>query len=331
MNNTNILVTGGCGFIGSNFIRYLFDNYTNVGVLNLDFMGHGSNNYHKQFPYGEGNIYHHYNGDISKLDRIVVDEKDKDVKLPFDIIFNFAAESHVDRSISTPRPFIESNVMGTLQMLEFARKMGCRRFVQVSTDEVYGSADEKDYSFEEFEVYNPSSVYSASKASAEMLCSAYSKTYGMDIVITRCSNNYGPLQFEEKLIPKVIHNALNDIKIPVYDEGTQRREWSYVDDHIEDLITVAMYGGKGHIYNVGDGYEMDNLSLVKKILKVLDKPESLIEFVPNARPGHDFRYAINTNKLHKLKSFINIQPREITEEYFTKKLTETIEYYKSAK
>jgi len=205
-----------------------------------------------------------------------------------------------------------------------ARRIGVKRVILVSTDEVTGSI--KTGSTKEFAKYDPSSVYSATKASAEMLAKAYYKTHGMDVVTTRCSNNFGPNQFEEKLIPKVIKNALSDKKIPIYDEGLQRREWTYVEDHVKDLIVVAEHGKKGEIYNVGDGFEFSNIDIVKRILNILDKTDDLLQFVPNARKGHDFRYSIDLSKIKKLKEQCGIELNIIG---FEERLDKTINYYKN--
>lgn len=311
-------MTGGFGFIGSSFINYLIDNYDEFKLINFDFKGIGSNVNNVKEPRSDKQEIHHIEVDISRdLERGREWEH-----LPFDYMFHFAAESHVDRSIDTPEPFIKSNVVGTMQMLELARKVGVKRFINISTDEVVGSVKR---SAKEDKPYNPSSVYSASKASAEMMCNAYKVTYGMDIVTTRCGNNYGLNQYEEKLIPKVITNALNDQTIPIYDEGKQIREWVYVDDHISDIIFVAENGVSGETYNVGNGFSISNIKLVKKILKYLGKGQDLIEFVPNARLGHDFKYSLNLEKLNKLKSTDNIP--NVTEKYFDKLLEKTIDSY----
>lgn len=348
MNGKRLLITGGCGFIGSNFINYLIDNYDDFRLINFDFEGIGSNkSFIKELRTDKQEI-HHIRWDIS---RDIIKNRVWD-DLPFDYLINFAAESHVDRSITTPEPFISSNVMGTMQMLELARKIGIKRVIHISTDECVGSVKKPA---KETAKYNPSSVYSASKASAEMICNAYKLTYGMDIIITRCGNNYGPNQFEEKLIPKAIKNALNGEKIPVYDKGEQVREWVFVEDHIKDIIFVAEYGKSGEIYNVGRyGYPLKNLDLVKKILKILNKSEELIEFKPNARLGHDFKYAINTDKLKQLyktvarqhydsntspnlyndtfeddMKFIEIVDKVFNENIFDVRLKETIKYYEN--
>lgn len=325
MNGKRILMTGGCGFIGSNFINYLIDNYEDFRLINFDYEGIGSNKSFVKEP-KENQEVHHIKWNIANdiLKNRTWDD------LPFDYLFHFAAESHVDRSISTPEPFIDSNVKGTIQMLELARKIGIKKTILVSTDEIYGSVKKPA---KETAKYNPSSVYSASKASAEMLANAYKTTYDMDIIITRCSNNFGPNQFEEKLIPKVIKNALEGKEIPVYDKGEQIREWTWVNDHITDLIFVAENAPKGEIYNVGSGYSISNIELVKEILKILDKSEDLIKFIPNARLGHDFKYAIDTSKISKLKDKSGGVLLEddigLNRKYFIQKLKQTIEYYEN--
>jgi dTDP-glucose 4,6-dehydratase len=322
MENKKILMTGGLGFIGSNFINYLIDTFDSFQLINFDYHGIGSNRKYVKANRANTQEIHHIQWDIS-YDIL----KNREwVDAPFDYLFHFAAESHVDRSISTPEPFVRSNVMGTMQMLELARKIGIKRVVAISTDEIYGSVNKP---VKETAKYNPSSVYSATKASAEMLCNAYKTTYGMDIVITRCGNNYGPNQFEEKLIPKVITNALNDKKIPVYDKGEQIREWVYVEDHVKDILFVAEHGKSGEIYNVGHGFPITNLELVKKILKILDKSEDLIEFIPNARKGHDFKYSLDLSKIDTLQRGKDTVMGEINvnEEYFNRRLNETIKYY----
>lgn len=314
-------MTGGLGFIGSNFINYLIDNYDEFKLINFDFEGIGSNVDNIKEPKTDKQEIHHIKWDIS-YDII----KNKElIGLPFDYLFHFAAESHVDRSIDTPEPFVRSNVLGTIQLLELARKIGVKRFVNISTDEVVGSVKR---AATENKPYNPSSVYSASKASAEMMCNAYMVTYGMDIVTTRCGNNYGPNQYTEKLIPKVITNALNDKTIPIYDDGKQIREWCFVEDHVKDVIYVAKNGKSGEIYNVGTGYPLTNIKLVKHILDILNKPEELIEFQPNARLGHDFKYSLDIGKLQKLKHTNSDQILgNVDRKYFNNKLKQTIEHY----
>jgi dTDP-glucose 4,6-dehydratase len=322
MDNKRILMTGGLGFIGSNFVNYLIDNYDEFKLINFDFGGVGSNLDNIKEPKSDKQEIHHVKWDISND---IIKNREW-VDLPFDYLFHFAAESHVDRSIDTPEPFVRSNVMGTMQMLELARKIGVKRFVNVSTDEVVGSVKR---AANEKKPYNPSSVYSASKASAEMMCNAYKVTYGLDIVTTRCGNNYGPNQYEEKLIPKVITNALTDQDIPIYDEGKQIREWCFVNDHIEDVIYVAENGESGETYNVGFGFPLTNIKLVNKILKYLNKkPKDLVKFKPNARLGHDFKYSLDITKLQRLKES-NGDPvwGDISEEYLDNHIKDTVDYY----
>lgn len=318
MNGKHILMTGGLGFIGSNFINYLIDNYDDLRIINFDFRGIGSNINNVKEPRTKKQEIHHIKWDISN--DILKNRTRED--LPFDYLFHFAAESHVDCSISTPEPFVKSNVMGTMQMLELARKIGIKKFIHVSTDECYGSVKRP---VKENYMYNPSSVYSATKASAEMICNAYKHTYGMDIVITKCGNNFGPNQFDEKLVPVIIKKALNNETIPVYGDGSQVRHWVYVMDHIKDIITVAEHGKSGEIYNIGGGKLLKNIELVKMILKILDKPEDLIEFKPNARLGHDQKYAIDCSKFIKLKG-CELNNRI---DNFQHNLEYTIRYYKN--
>jgi dTDP-glucose 4,6-dehydratase len=288
MNNKKILVTGGYGFIGSNFINYLIKEYDEFELVNIDYLGFGSNIDNVNTTRLDTQKITHHIKDIYSYPEYLNNEK-------FDYIIHFAAESHVDRSISSPVPFYESNVMGTLQILEYAKNSKSGRFIMISTDEVYGSCETG--SFVETDPLNPSSPYAASKASAELICNSYIKTFGLDIIVTRCSNNFGPNQFEEKLIPKVVYNCLNNIKIPVYDEGLQKREWTYVDDHSKDILYLLRNGVSGETYNVGTGIEITNIDLVKLIMAELNAPKDLIEFVPNARLGHDFRYSIDLTKI----------------------------------
>lgn len=333
MNNKNILVTGGLGFIGSNFINYVFENYDGVRLFNIDKGGVGSNieNVHESIR--NDPRYFVTNDDLSKVGftgtRVKYSGERRDPIVfwdtKIDYIFHFAAESHVDRSNDSPLQFIESNVLSTTKLLEYVRLLDCSpRFVYVSTDEVTGSVARG--SVKENAPYNPSSSYSASKAASELICGAYAKSHGVDVVITRCANNYGPNQFEEKLIPKVIKNCLECKKIPVYDQGLQKREWVYVDDHIKDLLFVACNGHTGEIYNVGNSFQMTNISLVKQIIKLLGKSEDLIEFVPNARVAHDFRYSINLSKLKGLQGYPGSKGKMKKSE-FNEKLKQTVDYY----
>ncbi len=285
----NILVTGGAGFIGSNFIRYILSE-TSWRVVNLDKLTYAGN-LENLSDVEDNPQYVFVRGDIA--DKGLVNKLFK--KYSFDAVVNFAAESHVDRSIENATPFISTNIAGTQILLDMARQKGLRKFIQVSTDEVYGSLD-KDGFFTEDTPLAPNSPYSASKAAADLLCRAYFKTYGLPVIITRCSNNFGPYQFPEKLIPLVITNALENKPIPVYGDGLNVRDWIYVLDHCKALRFVLERGRPGEVYNIGGGAQITNLMLVKTILAILGKPETLITFVGD-RPGHDRRYAIDPAKI----------------------------------
>lgn len=285
----NILVTGGCGFIGSNFIHYLFETRDDVNIINLDKLTYAGNRKNltgiEKKHAGERYIFVH--GDINDPELVAGILNVHDI----DAVVNFAAESHVDRSINDPSPFITTNINGTQTLLEAARRRGIARFLQVSTDEVYGSLG-PDGLFSETTPLAPNSPYSASKASADLLARAYFKTYGMPIVITRCSNNYGPYQFPEKLIPLLFSNATEDKPIPVYGDGLNVRDWIYVRDHCKGVAMALENGTPGKVYNFGGSAEMANIDIVKTILHQMGKPESLIHFVAD-RPGHDKRYAMD--------------------------------------
>jgi len=284
-----VLVTGGLGFIGSNFIRYILDRYSDVEVVNIDAMKYGSNPNNLR---DVGERYSFIKGDISDYELMA--EVVKDV----DVIVNFAAETHVDRSISNPYSFLQSNVVGVFTILEAVRKKNPNaKLVHVSTDEVYG--DTVKGSFKEDDRLKPSSPYSASKAAAEMFVLAYVRTYGLHAVITRCTNNYGPYQFPEKLIPKTIIRASMNLKVPIYGTGKNVRDWIYVLDHCEALDLVMREGDKGEIYNISSGEEKTNLEVVRIILDLMGKDESLIEFVED-RPGHDLRYSLDSSKIREL-------------------------------
>ncbi len=289
-----LLVTGGCGFIGSNFIRYVLDHYGTTMITNVDaltYAGNLANLSGVAEQYGER--YEFLGADICDAARI-------DAALSrhqFSAVINFAAESHVDRSIDSPGDFIHTNVVGTSTLLNAARRHGVRRFVQISTDEVYGSLGPEG-KFSETSPLEPSSPYSASKASADLLALAYHHTYGLEVVITRCSNNYGPYQFPEKLIPLMIINALSDQPLPVYGDGLNVRDWIHVEDHCAAIFSALINGKAGEVYNVGSDGEMRNIDVVRMILGHLGKPESLINYVPD-RLGHDRRYAIDSSKAHR--------------------------------
>lgn len=283
-----VLVTGGVGFIGSNFIRHIRQEHSDWQITNLDKLTYAGNPENLKDMEGRPG-YRFVRGDIA--DREAVDGL---LGQGFDIIVNFAAESHVDRSILDASPFIETNVKGTQVLLEGARQHGVERFVQVSTDEVYGSVDSGHC--DEGSLLAPNSPYSASKAAADLLCRAYFKTHGLPVVITRCTNNLGPYQFPEKLIPLVITNALEDKAVPVYGDGLNVRDWIFVLDHCRALEFVIRKGRPGETYNVGSGNEKTNLDIIHKLLELLDKPRSLIQFVSD-RPAHDRRYALDCSKI----------------------------------
>ena len=289
-----ILVTGGAGFIGSNFVYYELDNYPNDEVICLDKLTYAGNletlevaMKNPKFKFVKGDI-----ADRAFVDELFASEKP-------DVVVNFAAESHVDRSIENPEIFLQTNVIGTSVLMDACRKYGNIRYHQVSTDEVYGDLplDRPDLFFTETTPLHTSSPYSASKASADLLVQAYYRTYKLPITISRCSNNYGPYHFPEKLIPLMIANALNDKKLPVYGEGENVRDWLYVEDHCSAIDLIIRKGKIGEVYNIGGHNERTNLEVVKTIIRELGKSEDLIEFVTD-RPGHDRRYAIDPTKIH---------------------------------
>lgn len=309
-----VLVTGGAGFIGSAFVRMSIAQ-TDWRVVNLDKLTYAGN-LENLASIQEGPRYRFVHGDIcdaAVVNKLVAEEKPE-------AIVHFAAESHVDRSILSPEPVIETNLHGTFHMLEAARHVGVKRFVHVSTDEVYGSLREPIEATEEFRL-NPSSPYSASKAGSDLLARSYVVTFKMPILITRASNNYGPYQFPEKLIPLMIANALEDRKLPVYGDGQQVRDWLYVDDHCRGIKAVLEKGREGEIYNIGGDRSLPNLDVVHKVLQLTGKPESLIEYVTD-RPGHDRRYALSSEKLMHETGWAPVIP-------FEKGLAETIDWYRS--
>jgi dTDP-glucose 4,6-dehydratase len=286
-----ILVTGGAGFIGSNFIRYLVEKYKDYQVVNLDKLTYAGNLENLRDVESSPN-YEFIKGDIG--DPRLVEEI---LQRGIEVIINFAAESHVDRSIEDPQIFIKTNVLGTQTLLDAGRKYKVSRFIQISTDEVYGSLGATGY-FTESTQLAPNSPYSASKAGSDLLVRAYYKSFAFPAIISRCSNNYGPYQFPEKLIPLVITNALEGKELPIYGDGLNIRDWIYVDDHSRALDLVLHRGREGEIYNIGGENERTNLEIVKFIVKELGISESLITFVKD-RPGHDRRYAIDPSKLQK--------------------------------
>ncbi len=287
-----ILVTGGAGFIGSNFMHYEVKKYPDDNFVCLDALTYAGN-YNSIKDLESYPNYKFVHGDITSRDFIYnLFEQEK-----FDIVINFAAESHVDNSIKNPEIFLQTNIIGTSVLLDACRKYGIKRYHQISTDEVYGDLplDRPDLLFTEETPLHTSSPYSTSKASADLLVMAYHRTYGLPVTISRCSNNYGPYQFPEKLIPVVISKALKNESIPVYGQGTNVRDWIHVIDHNIGVDLIVRKGRDGEVYNLGGHSERTNIEVVKTILKQLGKPESLITFVED-RKGHDLRYAINSTK-----------------------------------
>ena len=288
MEFKKILVTGGAGFIGSHFIRHVLNMRPATQVTNLDALTYAGNLENLRDVQSNPR-YKFVKGDITDTKSAAQTAEG------FDAIVNFAAESHVDRSILGPEAFIQANIVGTHRLLEVARKLKIKRFLQVSTDEVYGSLGDSG-SFTENTPLAPNSPYSASKASADLLVRAYNHTFNLDTVITRCSNNYGTFQFPEKLIPLMIFNARSNKDLPVYGDGLNIRDWIHVEDHCAAVLEVLEKGKSGEVYNVGSDNEWSNIQIVKSILKELGKPESLIKFVKD-RPGHDRRYSIDSSKI----------------------------------
>ncbi|WP_066497416.1 dTDP-glucose 4,6-dehydratase [Abyssisolibacter fermentans] len=309
---TNFLITGGAGFIGSNFIRYFLNKYKNYKIINLDNLTYAGNvnnliniedNYRYKFIKGSIN-------DINLVKKIL--------ETGVNCIINFAAESHVDRSINNSQIFVKTNILGTQVLLNEAKNYNVDKFIQISTDEVYGSLGEKGL-FTEKSPVNPSSPYSASKASADFLALSYYKSFGLPAVITRCTNNYGPYQFPEKLIPLMIIKAINNEYLPVYGNGENIRDWIHVVDHCRAVDAVIHHGKVGEIYNIGAINEKSNLEVVKFILNILKKSYSLINFIED-RPGHDIRYAIDNKKIVK---HLGWSPKY----EFEKGLKDTVDWY----
>lgn len=293
--NMHILVTGGAGFIGSNFIFYLADHHPDWQITCLDKLTYAGN-LETLDSVRNKTGFDFVRGDIADRDFV----NDLFSQGHFDMVVNFAAESHVDRSIEDPGIFLKTNVLGTQVLMDACRRSGIRRFHQVGTDEVYGDLplDRPDLFFTETTPLTASSPYSASKASADLLVMAYHRTYGLPVTISRCSNNYGPWQFPEKLIPLMIINALSDKALPVYGTGQNVRDWLYVEDHCKAIDLILTDGQDGEVYNIGGHNEKANLEVVKTILRQLNKPESLITFVGD-RKGHDLRYAIDPAKISR--------------------------------
>lgn len=290
-----VIVTGGAGFIGSNFVYHMLDKHPDYKIICLDLLTYAGNLQTLDEAMKNPN-FRFVKGDISDRDCVFkLFEEEKP-----DVVVNFAAESHVDRSIENPGIFLNTNIIGTQVMMDACRKYGIKRYHQVSTDEVYGDLplDRPDLMFTEDTPIHTSSPYSASKASADLLVMAYHRTFGLPATISRCSNNYGPYHFPEKLIPLIISRALADESLPVYGTGANIRDWLYVEDHCQAIDLIIHKGREGEIYNIGGHNERTNLQVVKAILKELGKPESLISYVKD-RPGHDRRYAINPAKIEK--------------------------------
>lgn len=308
-----LLVTGGAGFIGSNFIRYMLEKHTEYHIINLDKLTYAGNlanlsdiDQHPGYTFVKGDIC-----DVNLIHDLLRTNQ-------VDAIVNFAAESHVDRSITSPGIFIQTNVTGTQVLLDACRTMGVKKYIQISTDEVYGSLGETGYFTEETPL-SPNSPYSASKAGADLLVKAYHETYGMNVNITRCSNNYGPYHFPEKLIPLMITNALDNLSLPVYGDGLNVRDWLHVRDHAAAIDLVLHNGVPGEVYNIGGHNERTNIEIVEKILAKLGKPKELIRYVQD-RLGHDRRYAIDPSKITRELGWSPVYT-------FDKGIDETIDWY----
>jgi dTDP-glucose 4,6-dehydratase len=310
-----ILVTGGAGFIGSSFVRYVLRTQPGVEIINYDLLTYAGNLRNLEEVEADSR-YRFVRGDIADNDSVRAVFEDNHL----DAVVNFAAETHVDRSIEDSTPFVRSNVVGTQCLLDNARRFRVSRFVQISTDEVYGSLGPEG-AFREDTPIDPSSPYSASKAGADMLVLSYFRTHKFPVVITRCTNNYGPYQFPEKLIPVLIENAMNDRSLPIYGDGLNVREWIFADEHSRAVWLALSRGREGEVYNIGSGQEKTNLEVVRGVLKLLGKPESLITYVKD-RPGHDRRYAMDCSKIRREWGWQS-------EMEFSEGLAQTIEWYKS--
>ena len=308
-----LLVCGGYGFIGSTFIKNHLKNFPQDTIINIDNLTIGSNKLNLSEINNEN--YSFIKEDIKNFNEI--EKISKDV----DLIVNFAAETHVDRSIANPKSFIETNILGTYSLLESSRKYN-KKFIHISTDEIYGDLENKE-SFNEDDILKPSNPYSATKAAADLLVGSYKRTYGIDCIITRCTNNFGPNQFPEKLIPKTIIRASKNLKIPLYGDGNQIRSWIHVLDHVAAIDHLISKGKYGEIYNITAWNEISNRDIVEKILKIMNKPSDLVEFVPD-RPGHDKHYSINSSKI---KKEINWIPKYDLDDA----LKETVNWYLSNK
>jgi dTDP-glucose 4,6-dehydratase len=309
----HLLVTGGAGFIGSNFILYLLEKEKDIRITNLDVLTYAGN-IESLKSVSSDPRYSFIKGDITSTADV---EK---AIAGVDAVVNFAAESHVDKSITGPTVFVKTNVLGTQVLLEGARNNGVKRFLQVSTDEVYGSLGPKGLFTEETPLA-PNSPYSASKVGSDMLVRSYFHTFGLPVLTTRCSNNYGPLQFPEKLIPLLITNLMEDRKIPIYGKGQNVRDWLHVRDHCDAIWTVLTKGKEGEVYNIGGNNEWKNIDIAKKILELMGKDDSSVEYVTD-RPGHDLRYAIDASKI---KRELGWGPAYT----FEQGIKETVEWYRN--
>jgi dTDP-glucose 4,6-dehydratase len=309
----NLLVTGGAGFIGSNFINYILNSRNDLFIINIDKLTYAGNlenlktsEKNENYVFVKADIYNH------ELVKYVFE------KYSIDYVINFAAESHVDRSILSSEIFYRTNVLGTNVLLEYSKEFKIDKFIQISTDEVYGSLG-KEGLFTEKTQLSPNSPYSSSKAAADLMALSFYHTYNVPVLITRCSNNYGPYQFPEKLIPLMIINAMNNKRLPVYGDGLNVRDWIYVEDHCRAIEAVLLNGKPGEVYNVGASSEKENIKIVKLILEKLNKPESSIEFVKD-RLGHDRRYAIDSSKIQNELGWKPLYT-------FENSITRTIEWY----
>lgn len=307
-----LLVTGGAGFIGSNFVLYMLKKYPDYQIVNVDALTYAGNLENLK------SIEKNPNHVFVKADILDAAKMDELIGQGVDVVVNFAAESHVDRSIMEPDVFVKTNVLGTQVLLDAARKYNVKKYVQISTDEVYGTLGDTGM-FTETTPLAPNSPYSASKTGGDLLVRAYHETFGMNVNITRCSNNYGPYHFPEKLIPLIISNALNDKQLPVYGDGLNIRDWLYVEDHCSAIDLVIHKGISGEVYNIGGNNERTNIQIVEAILEALDKPKSLITYVAD-RPGHDRRYAIDSTKI---RNELGWQPKY----HFETGIQKTIAWY----
>ncbi|MCF7805430.1 MAG: dTDP-glucose 4,6-dehydratase [Candidatus Marinimicrobia bacterium] len=309
-------VTGGCGFIGSNYVRFLHQKYPDVTIVNLDKLTYAGNPENLS-DIEESERYHFVKGDICNKE--LVDELFEEYQP--DVLVNFAAESHVDRSIGAPDDFIDTDVYGAYRLLEASKSHGIAKFIQISTDEVYGSIEDGEFS--ETDPLMPRNPYSASKAGADRLAYSYSQTYDLPVIVTRASNNFGPYQYPEKLIPLFVTNAIDGEQLPLYGDGKNVRDWLYVEDHCDAICFIIENGEDGETYNIGGGNEKQNIQITKAILNALGKDESLIKYVRD-RQGHDRRYALDTEKLGSL----GWQPRFRGDDGFRDAMQLTVDWYR---